>query len=170
MNDTRQIRLVSSRPLSRLRLVPLTRPTLNMMVALERDPLIAELASGEEFAERSLTYGLSVLAIRDGYFIACGGLVPHWSGRAEAWALISANAAQRDLVAAARLCRDWLDKRQRNPVFRRVECYVQRDAPWRRSFMRALGFEPEGCLRGWGPDGSDFNVYARIREFEGSGA
>src|SRR5882672_8679542 len=101
----------------RPRIVPLSRALLAMAVALERDEIMAEMASGEAFAARALAaQDLSVAVIRDGYLIGAGGLVLHWLGRAEAWALVSANADARDVTAAVRLARGWLDYRQRNPI------------------------------------------------------
>jgi hypothetical protein len=103
-----------------------------------------------------------MVAVRGGNLIAAGGIVPHWPGRGEAWALVSSTAEPRDLAPAIRLARAWLDQRQRNPMFNRLEAYVRNGAPWRASFMRGLGFEPEGLLTAWGPDGSDFAIYARV--------
>lgn len=147
------------------RLVRLSRPLLDMAVALERDPLMAEMATGDGFAVRALAVpDLAVACLRGGYLVAAGGLIPHWPGRAEAWALVSVNSSPRDVTAAVRLARRWLDDRQRNPMFRRIECFVRSAAAWRRSFMHGLGFEFETDLTGWGPDGSDFAIFARVTE------
>jgi hypothetical protein len=149
------------------RIVQLSRPLLDMAVALERDGLMAEMAAGDAFANRVLQHpDMSVAVLQGGYFVACGGLVLHWLGRAEAWALVSGGVDRRQIASAARLCRRWLDYRQRNPIFRRIECYVREAAEWRGSFMHALGFDYEATLEAWGPDGSDFAIYARVREYD----
>lgn len=98
-----------------------------------------------------------------GHVLAAGGLVPIWPGRAVAWLLVGREARPRDLVPALRHARAVMDKRQRDPMFRRIEAFVRADAPWRESFVKALGMTDEQQLLGQhGPDGADYFLCARI--------
>lgn len=144
------------------RLVPLTPELLAFAVALERDPLAAEMAEGESFARRALLPTLSFAMIRGGYVLGAGGLVPQWPGRAEAWLLVSRHARPRDIAHGTRQARVFFDKRQRQPAFRRIEAFIRADRVWNRSFADALGFVHEGRLIAWAPDGADYDLYARV--------
>ena len=81
--------------------------------------------------------------------LAAGGLFFRCIGRAEAWLLISRNARPRDLAPALRAARSMMDKYQRRPLFRRIECFVLESAPWRESFAKNLGFALEGIHPCW---------------------
>ncbi len=145
-----------------IRLVELDELLLREAVALERDPMIAALCAGREFASRSLIPGLAMGALQNGEVLGAGGLVPHWPGRAEAWLLVSREASRRQIVGGLRLARQWLDRCQALPMFRRIEIYVRTAAPWRASFAAALGFNREADLEAWGPNGEAFTLYSRI--------
>jgi hypothetical protein len=148
-----------------MRLIPLDHLLLKQLLLLERDPLTAEMASGGAFALRAVAFnGLSFALVEGGELIAGGGLVQIWPGRAEAWQLTSRHARPRQLAAAAAAARDTMDKRQRDPAFRRIEAYVRACEPWAVSFIRALGFVREGVLKAWDPAGRDVWLCARVRE------
>ncbi|HEV2186382.1 MAG TPA: hypothetical protein VGR70_04200 [Stellaceae bacterium] len=144
-------------------IVPL-HPELHRLAVLEeRDALLAERSEGPAAEARHCNrWGYALLG--RGHVLAAGGLVPLWAGRAEAWLLVSRYASPRDLVPALRHARDVLDKRQRDPFFRRIEINVRWEAPWRESFVSALGFELEAIMDSWGPDGADYGLYARIAD------
>lgn len=149
--------------MSAIRLVELDELLLREAIGLERDTMIAALCEGRAFAARALIPGLAVAAIEGGEVLGAGGLIPHWPGRAEAWLLVSRAASRRQVVAGMRLARQWLDRRQQFPLFRRLEIYIRTEAPWRQSFAAALGFRREANLEAWGPDGEAFTLYSRIR-------
>lgn len=147
------------------RLIPMDRFLLDRLVAEERDPLTAEFCASEPFARRVLALPGLAFALLDGADLVAGaGLVPMWHGRAEAWQLTSRHARPRQLVAAARIARTVLDKRQCDPAFRRIEIYVRAGAQWCASFIAALGFEREGLLKRWDAAGRDMWICARVRE------
>ena len=144
----------------RTRLVWLDADLLAEAVELERDPLIAEMASGPDFARRVLAS--PAYAVVEGLeLVAAGGLILYWAGRAEAWALVSRKATRRQIVEAIDHGRGVLDKRQRDPVYRRVEMHV-RDEPYARSFGHALGFRLAGAETAWDPAGRDYLLFERI--------
>lgn len=147
------------------RLVALDEFLARRLIHLERDELTAEMCGSDAWVRRILQYpALSFAMLDGGEVIGGGGLVPMWSGRAEAWQLSSRFARPRQLVAGVKLARAWLDQRQRDPVFRRVEAFVRKDHKWAFSFIDALGFVREGVLRNWDPRGRDVWICARIAE------
>lgn len=87
---------------------------------------------------------------------ACGGLFLQWEGRAIAWAFLAADAP---MLAATREAARVLD----GCGFRRVECWVEVDFEAGHRWARMLGFEREGLMRSFSPDGRDHILYARIR-------
>ena len=147
------------------RIVTLDRFLLDRLVETERDPLTAEMAEGEGFAQRTLCDPRFSFAMIDGGDAVMGaGLVPYWAGRAEGWCLISKAARPRHIVAAARAVKIFLDKRQRDPAFRRVEIFVRAHERWSESFALAMGFREEGFHRAWDAAGRDYRCFARVAE------
>lgn len=144
----------------RTRLVWLDEDLLAEAVELERDPLIAEMASGPQFAARVLS-GAAYAVLEGLELVAAGGLVLYWAGRAEAWALVSRRATRRQIVEAIAHGRRVLDKRQRDPSYRRIEMHV-RDAHYARTFGHALGFRLAGAETAWDPAGRDYLLFERI--------
>ena len=147
-----------------VRFVPLTRELLNLAVDLERDPLTAEMAEGDGFAARCLVTSLSFAMLDGGILVGAGGLSPQWYGRAEGWWLVSTHASRRHLAIAARYARAFLDKRQRDPMFRRIEIMVRADVPWCDSFAASMDFVFEGDAQSYDASGRDYRRFSRIRK------
>lgn len=143
------------------RLVKLDPLLLALAVDAERDSLTAEMASREDFAYRAFS-GPAFACLDGGELVGAGGLVPHWHGRAEGWWLTGQCARPRQLVNASRLARDFLDRRQRDPAFRRIEIYVRAQERWADSFAHALGFKRGRLLHAWDPVARSYWMFERI--------
>lgn len=89
---------------------------------------------------------------------ACAGFYPQWDGRAIVWALVGANAGRHFL----RLHRAVLRAFEIHP-YRRVETCVLAGFSEGCRWAEMLGFEREGYMRAYAPDGSDFHLYARVK-------
>lgn len=147
-------------------IVPMDRILLAALVENERDPLTAEMATGTGFADRAMIAASRghAFALLDGGFPVVGmGLMHHWAGLAEGWALISRHARKRHIVEAVRAAAPFLDKRQRDPAFARIEMFCRADRPWVMSFAKALGFGCEGLLARRDPAGRDQVIFGRVR-------
>lgn len=145
-----------------MNLVPLTLALLQMALALDRAPLAH--ANLLEYSARVLRPGLAYALVEDGYLYGCGGLIPSWPGRAEAWLAVTKLAQPRHIVRGVRMARAWLEQKQREPDFARVEFFIGASQPWRENFARALDLdETPIALKAWGPDGADYFLYARVR-------
>jgi hypothetical protein len=156
-------RLQRHRPAVTRRIVPLSRALLDLARMLERDPLTAAMVQGEAFATVATIDGLSVAMLRGGYFCGCAGLIPRWTGRAVAWSLISEFCDKRDVAVGVRYFRRFMDMKQRDPMFRRIEMHIAVDIRGGANFARALGFAFEGRCTAYAPDGRDFDLYARVK-------
>ncbi len=90
--------------------------------------------------------------------ICCAGLVNMWENRAQAWALVSADAG-RHFVRIYRGMKGFLDLQDT----RRIEATVDATFAQGHRLMRMLGFKHEGLMRAYLPDGRDCDLYARVR-------
>ena len=90
--------------------------------------------------------------------VAMGGLVPIWKGRAHAWMLISPEAGKHMMTIHRAVKKQLV----RSP-FTRVEATVDVGFKEGNRWMKMLGFELEGYLRAYRPDGADMLLFARVR-------
>lgn len=94
----------------------------------------------------------------EGEIIVCSGLVNMWEGRAQAWALVSERAGAH-FVRIFRAMRDFLEMQDT----RRIEATVDAGFDAGHRLMKMLGFEYEGLMRAYLPDGRDCALYGRVR-------
>jgi hypothetical protein len=98
-------------------------------------------------------------ALADDQVIGCGGVVPYWHGRAEAWSFISDKAGPH-FVAITRAVRKFLDAQPQD----RIETAVDIDFVEGHRWARMLGFRLEtGRMEKYRPDGGTCSKYVRIR-------
>jgi hypothetical protein len=102
--------------------------------------------------------GNAFTALSEGVPVACGGLYEIWPNRALAWTYLGADCG-REFMALHRVVRRHLDF----APWRRVEAYVEAGYTNGHRWVRALGFQLEGVLRGFMADGRDMALYARVR-------
>jgi hypothetical protein len=102
--------------------------------------------------------GLAWTAEDDGEILGIGGLIVQWENRATAWALVSAGAGKRFVRIHAAVER-FLDV----APFRRIEASVDVGFIEGMRWMEMLGFEYEGLMVAYRPDGADMLLYARIK-------
>jgi hypothetical protein len=94
----------------------------------------------------------------DGRPVVCGGITHWWNGVGEMWAVFSKDAGPH-MVASVRAAKRILDMANCHRVSAAVDATF---VPGQR-LVRALGFGIEGRMRGYGPDGRDYFLYARAR-------
>lgn len=108
----------------------------------------------EPLAVRGMAWSAEI----DEGIIAIGGLQPQWEGRAIAWTLISSVSGKYFLQIHREV-----EKFLNHSPFRRIEATVDVGFKPGHRWMRMLGFEPEGLMRAYRPDGGDQVLYARVR-------
>jgi len=89
--------------------------------------------------------------------IACAGFYPQWEGRAIAWALIGASAGRHFFGLHKSVLRAFAMH-----GYRRIETAVVVGFAEGERWARLLGFEREGRMRSYMPDGTDCDLYARV--------
>lgn len=98
-----------------------------------------------------------------GKICGCLGVIPQWPGRAVAWAVIAEGVTVREMVFITKATVDFLESIQANPKYRRVETTVMSNWPQGARWAERLGFDYEGTLKAWGPNGGNFDMYGRVR-------
>lgn len=102
--------------------------------------------------------GMAWSAVEGDTVLGIGGLSPQWDNRAVAWMLIGCDLKQHFIPLHRAVSKMLI----RSP-FRRVEATVDVGFRQGHRWMKMLGFEPEGYLRAYLPDGGDQIMYARVR-------
>jgi len=101
------------------------------------------------------------LAIMDkGEVYAVTGLAPVWDGVAEAW-FIPSKFMDRRKISVIRVVRKELESAIVRLKLRRVQAVVRSDFRDAHKLAKWLNFESEGLMRKFGPDGLDYERYAR---------
>lgn len=94
----------------------------------------------------------------DGEILAIALCAPLWEGRAEATMLISKDAGKHFKFIHKRIV-EIMD----NLDYRRYEATVDIGFKEGHRWMKLLGFEIEGYMRKYRPDGADMVLYARVK-------
>ena len=115
----------------------------------------------EDIAHGLVAPGLAFTGLIDGYVIASAGIKPLWPGVGEAWIVASDNMPKKKL-SVIKLIRENFDRMIQDNNFVRVQAGVRYDWPEAKRFAEFLGFEHEGIMRKYGPDGQDYLRMARI--------
>lgn len=94
----------------------------------------------------------------DGKVLAMGGIIPIWQGRGQAWMLISKEAGKHFFHIHKAVKKELI----KSP-YRRVEATVDVGFAEGVRWMKMLGFEMEGYMKAYRPDGADMLMFARVR-------
>jgi hypothetical protein len=97
----------------------------------------------------------------DGKVAGCGGVVLLWPGVGEAWSVWAPWAANYRKYMLL-YCRQFIGQTMDRHKLHRIQATLRADLP--ESWLRHLGFVPEGRMRKYGPDGCDSTKWAIIRE------
>lgn len=90
--------------------------------------------------------------------IACAGIVELHPHRGMAWALLSEQAL-REFKLIHRVVRDVVTA----APWRRIEMTVDAKHDRAMEWAKRLGFEREGLMRAYAPDGRDCYLYAKVK-------
>lgn len=102
--------------------------------------------------------GLAWTAEHDGVVLAVAGVEPQWENRAIAFALLSDDSGTH-FPAIHSAVVEFLD----NAPYRRIEATVDVGFKQGHRWIKMLGFELEGYMKAYRPDGADMLLYARIK-------
>lgn len=107
---------------------------------------------------RALANEWTFTALDKDRVIGCGGAVEMWAGRAVLWSLLAEDAG-RHFVSIHRAVSGFLSACPWRRVEASVDCEFEAGQRW----IRLLGFQHEGRMRGYTPDGRDQDLFARVR-------
>lgn len=93
-----------------------------------------------------------------GRVIGCAGLIIQRPHHGTAWAMLG-DIGPIGLLAATRAALAVLDASS----LRRIDAMIAPGFDAARQWAIRLGFELEGIMRCWGPDGSDWSLWSRTR-------
>lgn len=99
-------------------------------------------------------------AVCRGRKIAAAGIVRFYTGVGEAW--VAVTKYSKDYIGLPGAIKDLLEYLQTKHNFWRVQAPVKVDNPVTRRLVRWLGFQEEGVLRKYSPDGTDCYMYGRV--------
>lgn len=105
--------------------------------------------------------GLSFTALINNKPIAAGGIYVLWDGVAEGWVMATKDIWQHSIVMAKHFKKK-TDVLIETTNIKRLQTTVKADFKLGHRFAQWLGFEKEGLMKYYGPDGSDYVRYARI--------
>lgn len=106
-------------------------------------------------------FGLSFTAVVDNKPIAAGGIYVLWEGVAEGWVMATKEVWNHP-ISMAKHFKKKTDILIETTKIKRLQTTVKADFKLGHRFASWLGFEKEGLMEYYGPDGSDYIRYARI--------
>lgn len=106
--------------------------------------------------------GVGWAVIGDGRVLAMIGVLIYWPGCAEAWMMVDQIGIQNRRFALTRGARRFFDKIGQAFDLRRVQIMVSVAHNEAVAWAQLLDFEFEATLKRYGPDGSDYLVFARF--------
>jgi len=90
-----------------------------------------------------------------------GGVYGLWKDVGEAWFIMSSIAYDKPF-AAAKYSSILLDHVQEDAKLQRIQASVHTNDKQAIRYVEWLGFENEGLMKKYGPDGSDYYRFARV--------
>lgn len=117
-------------------------------------PFIEADGYGEMLAKAGPAYtGIHGLDV-----VICAGVYLDIPQRGIAWALLSEKACAH-MVSCTRAVARFLAEYK----VRRIQTYVETSFAQGHRWAGVLGFAREGTLKAWGPNGEDYDIYARVQ-------
>lgn len=118
----------------------------------------AWLGRSREYAENLKRGGPCFTAFDGMQVIACAGVIPQWKGRAQAWSLLAFHVEHYRFGIHRAVKRFLMGYHMR-----RIECTVDPRSARAKVWAERLGFNSEGLMRGYTPNGDDMELYAMVR-------
>jgi len=112
--------------------------------------------------EDSLVRNGGMALVLDDVVLAMAGVAFLWNGVGNIW-MRSCLGADKHPLAVMRATKEFM--RIVTTAFqpRRLQAHVRADSAINRRFIEHFGFSEEGIMRGFGPEGADYALYARVQ-------
>jgi len=116
-------------------------------------------AAKEAIASHENTDGFTIC--EDGRVIACGGVHIMWNGVGEGWLVMSTKAYEMPITVARCTVKLFKTIMENNDLWR-IQASVHSGDNQSLRYAEWMGFENEGIMKKFGPDGSDYYRFARV--------
>ena len=116
-----------------------------------------------EMLEFQAKNGLAVTVMQRGKPIAIWGAVKIWDGVQEAWFVLE-EATRRYALAMTKTAKKFIDLKFQDDSLHRLQITVRCDDKRAFKWAKCLGFQTEGTMKKYGPDGSDFYLMSITKE------
>lgn len=140
-----------------MRIVPFEPNHLKQLLLQPSQAIMQETLSRPEYAHSLHQAGPAYSLVDGDAVFASMGLIPQWEHRAVAWGLIAKEAGPHFRIIHKAVLRTM----EIHP-YRRIETSVACDFEQGHRWARMLGFQREGRMRAFTPDGRDCELYARV--------
>lgn len=106
--------------------------------------------------------------IFDDKIVAVGGMIILWDYVGEMWLMLTKDCKREGIfgMIAFETIKNKVDELIEEYKIRRAQCTIRTDFPKAKRMIEALGFEQEGLLRNYTPDGCNVWLYARLSKWE----
>ncbi len=141
-----------------MRIVPFEPDHLSRILLQPSQAIMQPTLSQPDYGPSLANAGPAYSLVDGDEVFASAGLIPQWEHRAVAWALIAAEAGKHFFLIHKAVRRALIFHN-----YRRVETSVACDFEQGHRWAQLLGFEREGRMRAFTPDGQDCDLYARVQ-------
>jgi hypothetical protein len=141
-----------------MNIIPYKAEHLTMLMLQPSQGEARKYLGNPEYGRHLDVPGLAFTAMEGGEVLAMAGVMPRWEGRAEAWALLSGDL-KRHFVRIHRAVLRFLETSD----IRRIETAVDANFQAGIAWAEMLGFQNEGMMRGYTPEGRDCYRFARVK-------
>lgn len=131
----------------------------------EQDMWLSAFPDWDKWVEGWKDGGPARTLIIEHQIVCCGGIVLLEWNKGEAWTLFS-TLINKYPKSVFRFVRDNLELLIREHELNRVQALINPYSDRSQRFAEHLGFEKEGLLRSFGPNGEDYLMYARIARWQ----
>ena len=128
---------------------------------IEEIELEYEMSPAEKAGFEGYQNIVGFTARKDGKIVMMGGVHVMWQGVGEGWLVMSKHAHSMPKTVA-RYADEFFDVIMNEANIQRMQASINATDPRSVRFARWLGFENEGLMRKYGPDGTDYYRMARV--------
>jgi hypothetical protein len=145
-----------------MQIVPFESWHLGLIELREHDQ--RAVAFGDDLVARGNAYlrsGPAYTGLHEGRVVVVAGIVKLWMGVGGGWSLTSPLVEKFPVSFHRAVWRNIL-KSEENLCLHRLQITVQASHIVSQSWVERLGFQFEGVLKKYGPDGEDYLLFARV--------
>lgn len=144
-----------------IRIEPLTFEHIRILQDPENEPGLLEVMS-PGYWDAIINSGTAFAGYSDGVFLGIAGYAQPWPGVASlfSWAAPGARKRPKDFHKA---CKRAVKHLEDDKGCWRLSCEVRAGNEQGVRWVEKLGFKYECTMRKWGPDGSNFMLFSKVR-------